>query len=267
MKISFQHVKTILRNRYLIIQMMQREFQSQYRASSLGAFWAIATPLVSLAIYALVFGYIYRGAFRPGESRLDFALTMFCGLTVFGFFSSCITRSTTLMQSYGNFVTRVVFPLEVLPVVVSGVALINMGLALVPLLVCLLIFNSKIAATAILFPIVVTPLIVMTLGLQWFVTSISVYVRDMQAIVPQLMTVLLFGSGIFYPISSTPEGIRWIMELNPIAHLAEMSREVLIYNQLPQVSSWLAMMAAAILVFHFGYVFFMKTKRMFADLL
>jgi len=263
----FDHLRNLSRHRDLIWQMMQREFHSQYRASSLGVFWAIATPVITLAIYTLVFGFIFQGSFSAGQSRWDFAMGMFCGLTVFGFFSACFTRSTTLMKSYGNFVTRVVFPLEVLPVVVCGVALLNMALAMLPLLAGIGIVHGGFATTALLFPVVILPFVILTLGIQWVMTSASVFMRDLAAVVPPLMIALMFGSAIFYPISSMPESVRWLVKLNPIAQVAQMSRQVLIEGQTPDWMVWFILLVLGLLTFQIGYVFFMKTKQAFADLL
>ncbi len=263
----FGYIQSFFRNRDLVWQMMQREFHSQYRASSLGVFWAIATPVMTLAIYTVVFGFVFRGSFREGETRWEFALAMFCGLTLFGFFSSCFTRSTTLMRSYGNFVTRVVFPLEVLPVVVCGVALLNMVLAMIPLMAGIGYVQSGFSVTVLLFPVIFLPFLLLTLGVAWIMTSACVFMRDLQAVVPPLMIALMFGSAIFYPIASMPQQVRWLVALNPIAQLAQMSRQVLLQNESPDWIVWAILMAVGLIVFHIGFLFFMKTKNVFSDLL
>ncbi|MCP4664725.1 MAG: ABC transporter permease, partial [Deltaproteobacteria bacterium] len=197
--------------------------------------------------------------------RLDFALNLFCGLILYNVFSSCVGKAPDLVVGNRNYVKRVVFPLEVLPVAVLGSSLVDAAMSLAILIPALLIFSPKISSTLYLFPLVFIPLCAMTLGLSWFLASMGVFLRDIGQFVQVMLRLLFFLSPIFYPVSAVPEGLQKILYLNPLTSILEDGRRILIRDQSPDWIMWISVTVVSLIILQLGYVWFMKSKRAFAD--
>jgi lipopolysaccharide transport system permease protein len=253
----------------LALQLTRRDVLSRYRGSFLGVFWSLLRPLSMLAIYTVVFGYIFESKLgnHPQESKLDFALALFCGLILFDFFAECIARAPTLVLANFNYVTKVVFPLEILPVMVVGAAITQLVISCVPLLAALLWAHGSIPVTAMYLPLIALPLILLCLGLSWFLASLGVFVRDINSIVPVLITILMFASAIFYSINRVPPGLLPLVLYNPMAFVIDAARNAVLWGSAPAWGRYAAMLAGSLVVTIVGYAFFMRTKNVFADVL
>lgn len=252
----------------LLRQFTLRDILARYRGSYLGVAWSLLRPLGMLTVYVAVFGFILRPQLGDGvgTTKLDFALSMFCGLILFDFFAESVGRAPTLVVSKPNFVTKVVFPLEILSLSAVAAALVQLVISLVPFIGGVLLVRG-VPATALLLPLVIAPLICLALGVSWLLSSLGVFVRDLNAAVPVLLTVLMFASAIFYSLESVPAEWRWLFELNPIAVLVDDARRVLLLGQTPAWGRLGGTYAAGVLVAVGGYAFFMRTKRGFADVI
>lgn len=258
------------RHRDLIRQFTTREVLGRYRGSYLGLLWSVITPLVMLAVYTFVFAVVFAARWSaPGASAGtgDYALTIFCGLLVFGLFAECVTRAPELVRNHPNYVKKVVFPLEVLPVAVLGSACVHAAIGLVILLAAELVTGRGIAPAVLWFPLVALPLACLALGLSWFLASLGVFVRDVGYAVAIATQVLFFLTPIFYPASAVPGRFRIVIALNPLAAIVESSRRVLLWGQPPLWSSLAAALGAGFLVLAGGYLFFMRSRRAFADVI
>ncbi|WP_164657555.1 ABC transporter permease, partial [Pseudomonas viridiflava] len=134
-----------------------------------------------------------------------FAIRLFVGMIVHGLFAECANRAPSLVMSNSNYVKKVVFPLEILPVITLGSALFHSCISLVVLVIAQLLISHTLYWTALLFPLILVPLILGTLGISWFLASLSVYLRDVGHVITVLTTVLLFLSPVLYPIAALPE--------------------------------------------------------------
>jgi lipopolysaccharide transport system permease protein len=255
--------------RELIRQFTLREVQGRYRGSYLGILWALITPLLTLAVYTFVFSVIFKAQWKGAESEgfMGFALTMFSGLIAFNVFSECATKAPTLVVGNPNYVQKVVFPLEILPVSVVGSALIHSLISLGIVLVGLLISSGKLHWTLLYLPLVYLPLVAFTLGVSWFLASLGVFVRDVRNFVGVIVQLLFFLTAIFYPLSAVPAAVRPLFQLNPLATIVENFRRVVIWGLTPD---WLWLGGVTLfsgLVMLGGYMWFMKIKRAFADVI
>jgi lipopolysaccharide transport system permease protein len=264
--------KSVWNNRELILTMINREVVGRYRGSFMGLLWSLLTPLLMLGVYTFVFSVVLKARWTGGgagseESRAQFAILLFTGLIVHGLFAEVVNRAPTLVLGNVNYVKRVVFPLEVLPVVSAGAALFHTCVSLVVLLGAVFVANGAVPWTAIFIPLLLAPLVVLTLGVAWVLASLGVFMRDVGQVVGLLTTVLLFLSPVFFPITAVPEFFRPWMELNPLTFVIEQSRAVLIYGELPAWNGLLAYTAGACLLAWIGYAWFQKTRKGFADVL
>ena len=253
----------------LIKQFVKRDIAARYKGSYLGIVWSFITPLLMLTIYTFVFSVVFQARWGSDveTSKAEFALLLFSGLIVFNLFSEVISKSPTLVVSNANYVKKVVFPLEILPIVTLGSALFHALISLVILIVGAFVTLGEIHWTILLFPIVILPMLLVTLGLSWLFASLGVYIRDIGQIVTVAIPALMFLSPIFYPISSIPEELRFLYYFNPVSYVVEDARRVLIWGEMPHWDWFGYGMIIGTIVFALGYIWFNKTRKGFADVI
>jgi len=252
--------------------MVKREVIGRYRGSFLGLLWAFVNPILMLAIYTFVFGVVFKVRLDSQSTELyddkfAFALLLFTGLILFNLSSECLSRSPGLVLANVNYVKKVIFPLEILPLVSLGSALFHAGISFLVLFTFLLVIDHSIHWTLIFLPIILLPLLLLILGLSWMLASIGVYVRDIGQFIGLILTMLLFMSPIFYPASALPESVRDYLFLNPLTFVIEQARAVTLYGQLPDWSGLVVYYILASIVAWAGLIWFIKTRKGFADVL
>lgn len=257
-------------HRRLIGRLAWREIESRYRGSYFGLLWAVLVPLMMLGVYTFVFAIVFQARWNTAlDSKLDFALILFAGLILFGFFTECINRSPGLMLENPAYIKKVVFPLEIMPWVTVVVALFNAAVSLLVWLVLFLIVHGLPPASFLLFPLIGFPLVLMTFGLTSILSSLGVYLRDVRYLVGIGTTILMFLSPIFYPISSIPDKVKIFIYLNPLTTSLEYFRKVLFTGAL-NGSEWfvfLCYLLASWTTAWIGFWWLNKTKKGFADVL
>lgn len=257
-------------NRYLIHQMVWRDIIGRYRGSVMGVLWSFFNPLFMLAIYTFVFSEIFHskwGEDSNPESRAEFAIILFAGLIVFNLFVEVVNRSPGLVLSNVNYVKKVVFPLEILPLIALGSALFHTLISVLVLLIFLFAVNLSIPYTIIFLPIVLLPLLFLTLGFAWLLASLGVYLRDVSQTVGILTSALLFVSPIFFPTSALPEWIRRYLFVNPLTFMIEQTRDVLIWGKMPHWQGLALYIVLSIVVAVCGLLGFQKMRKGFADVI
>jgi lipopolysaccharide transport system permease protein len=241
----------------------------RYQGSFFGVAWSLVTPLLMLAVYTFVFSVVFGARWGGAQQggRLTFAVVLFAGLLVFNLFGEAINRAPSLILVNANYVKRVVFPLEVLPVVALLAALFHMLIALLAWAAIAVFALHGLPWTVVLLPLVLAPLLVGTLGLTWILSSLGVYARDIGQVTSILTTVLMFLSPIFFPVSAVPERFRAVMLANPMGFLIESARGVLIWGTMPDWGMLALLWLGAGSLAWFGWWWFQKTRTGFADVL
>lgn len=262
----FEMFLSLWRNRQLIVQMTKREVIGRYRGSIMGLAWSFFNPLLLLAVYTFVFSVVFKARWGTGtSSKTEFALLLFAGMIVHGLFSECVNRAPALILANVNFVKKVVFPLEILPVVALGSALFHAAISLAVLLAFSFVLHLSLSWTIMLLPFVLLPLLLLTLGAAWFLSATGVYVRDIAQITGLFTTVLMFLSPVFYPASALPSKYQTLLHLNPLTTLIEGTRSVLIFGDLPSWTLLGGVYVASSLIAYFGFAWFQKIRGGFAD--
>jgi homopolymeric O-antigen transport system permease protein len=261
--------RNLWRHRDLIRQFTRREIEGRYRASFLGLFWSFINPLVLLLIYTFVFGVVFAARWPNAktDNLSEFAVTLFCGITAFNIFSECVGRAATLVVGVPNYVKKVVFPLEILPISTLGAALFHAGVSLAILLVANLLISGALQWTAVFLPVIILPLIFLSLGLTWFLSSLGVFIRDIGYTVALIVQVLFFLTPLFYAIDNIPEPYRSIIQLNPLTSIIEDIRLVVLWGSVPDWSTTILSIIVSGAIMVLGYAWFMKTKKAFADVI
>jgi lipopolysaccharide transport system permease protein len=261
--------KSLWRNRQLIMQMTKREVVGRYKGSAMGLAWSFFNPVFMLVVYTFVFSVVFKARWGVGgeDSKTLFAVVLFVGMIVHGLFAEVVNRAPSLILSNVNYVKKVVFPLEILPVISMAAALFHSMVSLCVLLIAFVVFNGYLQWTAIFIPLILLPFVIFTLGLAWILASIGVFLRDVGQVIGMVTTVMMFLAPVFYPVTAVPEQFRHWLLANPLTFIIEQSREVLIWGHLP---NWIGLgiyTVLAILVAWAGYVLFQKTRKGFADVL
>lgn len=261
-------------HRSLWLQLTRREVESRYRSTALGFLWSLLTPLLMLAVFAVVFGLIFEGRFtgHPQESKADFALALFAGMIVFNFFAEALARAPTLITSTPSYVTKVVFPLEVLPVASVASGLVHLALSLVPLLAFTLLLRGSLPWTLLEWPLLLVPLVGWALAVSWTLAALGVFLRDLVLAVSTVNLVLMYASAIFYPLEKVPADfygwpLRALVELNPLAFLASASRDLAIWGTPLAWVPWAKHSAVALLAAWLAQRLFRRARPAFADVL
>lgn len=262
-------IHSIWRHQQLIIQMTKREVVGRYKGSVMGLAWSFFNPVFMLVVYTFVFSEIFKSRWpgTEGDNKTQFAVILFVGMIVQGLFSEMLNKAPALILSNVNYVKKVVFPLEILPVISLTASIFHSFISLVVLLIALVIFNGYIHWTIIFIPIIIAPLIIFTLGISWILASLGVFLRDVGQTMGIITTVLAFLSPVFYPVTAVPEKFRVFIMANPLTFIIEQSREIIIWGRIPDWIGLITYITVSLFVAWFGFVFFQKTRKGFADVL
>jgi lipopolysaccharide transport system permease protein len=250
--------------------MSKREVVGRYKGSIMGLTWSFFNPVFMLVVYTFVFSVIFKsrwGGIGGDDSKTQFAMVLFVGMIVNGLFAELLNRAPGLILSNVNYVKKVVFPLEILPVIAMGATLFHSFISLVVLLVAFTLFNGYLHWTVIFIPLVLLPLVILTLGISWMLASLGVFLRDVGQTIGIITTVIMFLAPVFYPVTAVPEKFRPFIMANPLTFIIEQSREVLIWGHMPDWTGLGIYTFVATIVAWLGYAWFQKTRKGFADVL
>ena len=255
--------------RQLFLKLLRRDFAERYRGSYLGVLWSLLLPLLSLLVFTFFFGVIFqlRWTGGSGNSLGELALILFVGMALYNFLGECFSRAPGLILAHQNYVKNVVFPLEILPVVMVASALLTLTVTLLVILALQAMTGQGLTWTALLLPIVVAPLVLFVLGLSWFLAALGVYIRDIQQLVVPLVQLMMFLSPVFYPVSALPESIRPWLQLNPLALVIDQTRWIILFGQPMDWTAYLLCLGAGALTALLGVYWFARTRKGFADVL
>ncbi len=261
--------RSLWQHRQLIKQMAWREVIGRYKGSIMGLFWSFIHPVLMLTVYTFVFSIVFKAKWGSGggESKAAFALILFVGLIVHGLLAEVLNRAPSLILSNVNYVKKVVFPLEILPVISLVSALFHSLISLGVLLLAFLAINSYLPWTVIFIPIILLPFIILVLGFAWLLAALGVFIRDIGQSISIITTIMMFMAPVFFPLSALPVKYHPYILANPLTFIIEQAREVLIFGNLPNWSGLAIFMSIAITFVWLGYSIFQKTRKGFADVL
>jgi lipopolysaccharide transport system permease protein len=247
-------VRSLLQNCGLIVALTKREVLGRYRGSILGVLWSFFNPLFMLAVYTFVFSSVFKARWSGGtDSKTEFSLLIFVGMLVFGLFSECLGKAPGLVLANPNYVKKVVFPLEILPIVALGSAIFHFLISLSVWLLFYLVSFGLPPLSFVLLPIVLLPLMLIILGLG--------------QIIGVLITALMFLSPIFYPITALPEAYRAVVSLSPVTIAVEEARSVMFFGKTVAWQIWGIYLLVSMIIASAGFAWFQKTRRGFADVM
>jgi lipopolysaccharide transport system permease protein len=262
-------LRDLLTNRELIVAYTKREFEATHRGTYLGLAWTVVSPLIMLALFVGVFGYIFHGRFTqdPNETAGDYALALFVGLAFFNCFSQSMGSAPGLVLANRTYVKTLAFPLEILSVSAVLNVLANLLISLGLCFAGFLVMYGYIHWSAVSLILHVACVALLSLGVSWLLSALSVFVRDIPPIIAPLSLILMFSSSVFFPLSAVPARVRWVVKLNPLAVIIDEARSCFLYGQWPDFASLGLVFVFSLLFAILGYWFFMRSKPAFADVI
>ncbi len=260
-------ITSLLSHVTLMRLMISRDFKGRYRGSLLGALWPVIQPLGHLLLYTFVFCVVLKVRFGADTSTSNFALYLMSGLLAWGAISESFARSTTCILEMPNLVKRVVFPLEIIPIVVAFSSAATQVGGLLILVLCAVIYQGGVHQSLLFLPLIALPQLLFTVGLGWILASLGVFVRDMRHLITLALSAWMYVTPIVYPASALPENLKFLTWINPVAGIVGDYRRVILEGRLPEFGQYAFYTSISLVLFFFGYYFFMKTKRSFADVM
>ncbi|UUX49982.1 ABC transporter permease [Nisaea acidiphila] len=262
-------VANIRDNHFVLSKIVRNEVISRYRNTLLGVLWSLVTPLIMLLVYSFVFGLVFKVRFgvNPAQADVPYGVVLFSGLMLHILLAETLMRAQGIVLENPNYVKRVVFPLEILPVAVLLSNLVHAFVALGVLVAVMLAYGLSLHWTAILLPVAWLPLLVMLQGLALLVASLGVFIRDIGQILGLLTTILMFSSSILFPPEMLPETLRPWLLLNPLTIPVDASRDVLLWGTFPNWERLGIYGLVAFATLWIGAWWFLRTKRGFAEVM
>ena len=254
-------------NRHLIGLMVQRDFVGRYRGSMLGALWPLINPIGHLILYTFLFSVVLKVKFAASGNTGDFALYLMAGLLPWSCLAESLARSTTVVLESPNLVKRVVFPLQILPVVLVTSSFLSEMVAFVILFAATILCLHHVNASLVFLPLIIVSQLLFTAGLSSLLASLGVFIRDFRHFMSLGLSAWMYATPIVYPATALPAKLQFLIWINPMAGIVTDYRRVLLEGRPPDWPVYAAYTAVAIAAWTVGYWFFQKTKKSFADVM
>lgn len=251
----------------LAFNIFKMNVRDRYLGSSLGSFWAIANPLFMLALYTFVFGFIFRVRLPGAETTLGYVIWLISGYGPWIATTEAIMGSTTSIVGASGMIKNLAFKTEILPISAAFVGVISLVTSLCFLLVLLTVSGNVPDWHVVWLPFIIALqfLLIVSLGM-WF-SAINVFVRDLSIALPNMLTIIMFVTPIFYPITSMPPLVQDLSFANPFYLIADFYRGVLLYQKSPNILGMAYVFLLAMTIFFFGLAAFRRAKGFFESAL
>ena len=256
-------------NRHLIVSLARRDVEQRFKNSTLGPIWLVMQPILFLALYSFVFQVVLRarwGITVPGGGEVPSGIVLFVGLVLHMILSETLVRAPATITANASLVKRVVFPVEILPLVTVVSSLVSMALSFLLIALAMVVFTGFLPLRSILCIVPVAGLAMFSAGVGWILASLGVYLRDLNQVAPLISSLLLFTAPIVYPIEMVPADFRYLLAINPLTIPVGWCRQILFSNTFVMPGG-LSFLAVSVLVYVAGFGFFRILRREFADVL
>lgn len=220
-------VQNLLRHRWLILELVVRDLRLRYRGTYIGFLWTLLNPIIYMAIYTFVFGFMLR----VGTER--YPAYLLSGIVPWTWFLGSISQGVTAVQDGRMYVGKTVFPVAVLVVVPVLSNMVNFGLSIPLLLIVGAIFKVHLGWSLLLLPVIVGIQFVLTYGVLLLLATYNVFFRDLQQLVGLFLTFLFFINPIFYTLAQIPEKFKPYLLADPITPLFVAYQNMFFYGTWP----------------------------------
>lgn len=252
-------LKNLYNYRELLKSNIKKDIRGKYKGSFLGILWSFVNPLLMTLVYAIVFPFILKS----GEP--NYVTFIVIAILPWNWFTTAISQGTFCVLANAGIIKKVYFPREILPVSVAISGLVNYFIS-IPIIL-LFLFFSGIGFSWYLFllPIIAIIQFILILGIIFITSSINVYIRDAEYIINFFVTMLFYATPVLYSTTLFPESFRWILYLNPMTTIINSYRDILFYQQLPDLKMLIIVFVGAAILLALGTIIFKKLEKGFAE--
>ena len=252
-----KYVEGFFQYRGLLVELVSRDIKTRYRRSYLGILWTVLNPLLMMVVLTVVFSTLFV------HSIHNFPVYFLSGRVLFDFFSQATRDSTVAIVRNSSLITKIYIPKYIFPLSKVMSAFINVGFAMLALLAVMLATGAPFFWTILLFPIPLFYLLGFCIGLGLLLAAITVFFRDIEHLYGIFLTLLMYMTPLFYPVSILPERFLIMLQLNPLYHYVKMFRDVVYLGTLPSLESHLLCLSMAIIALVLGGAVFYKLQDRF----
>lgn len=265
--IFIDFIKKLYKSRSMVKTMALRELKARYIGSTFGFLWAVLNPLTEVVVYGLVFGVFFKSKPDPLYGTDSYMLFLLCGLVPWQFFAQTVTSSSGAITGNANLVKKAVgFPSEILPIINVMTGIISHLISLGILFIFIVLFGRLTLYTPLVF-IYLFFAVIFSVGLGWMISSLNVFLRDVQQVVGLMIMVLFFLSPIFYPPTVFPKTMYLLVSLNPMFHVVEGYKLALLAGKAIAPWDFAYLAVSSFLTLAAGGMFFRKLKPAFGEVL
>lgn len=251
--------KELYNYRELLKTNIKKEIRGKYKGSWLGVIWTFLNPLLMLAVYAFVFPYILR------VDVDNYTIFMIVALIPWNFFTTAVQNGTGCVVANGHILKKVYFPREIIPISITTSQLVNFLITCIIMAVFIIFSGVGFSIHVLMFPILVLIQYILTLGITFILSAITVFVRDVSHFVSVVLMLGFYATPIVYLGNMLPEKFQIFLKLNPMAQLVEAYRSILYYHQMPDMTMLVIWAIASIVILVVGYMIFKKLEKSFVE--
>lgn len=254
-----ENLRELYQYRALLLSLISRDLKVRYRGSALGFLWTFINPLILMAIYTIVFSVYMRSDLKA------YPYFMLSGLLPWLWFSTSVAGGASSISDRRDLISKVRFPPQILPMTVIGSAMMNYIFSLPILLVFAYGLGVDVGLPLIAFPLIVVAQLILTGGIAYFLASANVMFRDLQHIVPNIVSFAFFLTPIIYPPKQIPEAYRGYALMNPVAKLVMAYQDIFYYDRWPDFEGLLKVVLVGVVLFAVGSHYMSRKREDFAE--
>ncbi|MCI9286527.1 MAG: ABC transporter permease [Clostridia bacterium] len=252
-------LKNLYNYRELLKTNVKKDVGGKYKNSFLGVLWSFINPLLQIAVYAFVFQIIMRSNIE------NYAVYLCCALVPWQYFSSVVLRGAATIIDNGNIIKKVYFPREILPISIVTSEGINFLISTIIILGFVIVSGIGLSVNIFWYFLIVIIQYIISLGISFIVSSLSVYFRDLLHLLGVFMQLLFYATPIVYSAQDVPASFRWLLKINPMSYLIEGYRTIFYDKMPPNFQSLGIALLMGIVLCVIGYFVFRKLEKGFAE--
>lgn len=251
--------KDLYNYRELLKTNITKDIGGKYKHSFLGILWSFVNPLLQIFVYAFVFQVILKSNIE------NYAVYLCCGLVPWQYFSAVALRGAAIMVDNGNIIKKVYFPREILPISLVTSEGVNFLISTIIILGFVIFGGIGLSINILWYFAIVAIQFIVSIGVAFIVSSLTVYFRDLLHILGILMQLLFYATPIVYAVDSVPANLQWIVKINPMSYLIDGYRNIFYNKVAPDFHGLLIAFIMGVILVGAGYFIFKKLEKGFAE--
>lgn len=263
---TFRLLRTLYDKRELVIEMVRRELRDEHMGQTIGAAWAYGQPLLLMAMYAVLFAYVFPARYGHQVSMSDYSSCVIAGIVSWLAFQNLLFRAPGILIQQAGLVKQIVFPTEVLPVKTAIASALPYSVAIV-FAIGYSAWHGTLSWWTLALPWVVFCQMVAMTGVAFLCSAGGVFIRDLREFVQIFTSVNLFAQPVLYNPFATPKALTTLFYFNPFSYQVWCWQDVLFRPTAPHIVAWIVFPVCSFATFIIGWQVFDSTRSSFGDAL